>query len=102
MFRVAILFFSLLIFYILIALFKSRLWMLVVLIFENAQILAILPLIDSFNYKIYTEYSRYLQMTPGFINFVDRYHFYTQDGYLLSEACQKVSIADSVNNNNFS
>ena len=55
-------------FYALISLFKPRLWILVILMIENTQILSFLSILESFNYEIYSRYSYYLQMTPGNIN----------------------------------
>ena len=67
--------------YIFLSFFKSCLWALVVLIFENIQILALLTITDSLNYDIYYYYSVLIGFSPGFINFIQNVNLFDKNSY---------------------
>ena len=71
----------LLIFYVVIAIFKPYLWILVVLIFESTQMIALLTITDSLSYKIYFWYSVIIGFNPGFINFLSNMNFMDKSSY---------------------
>ena len=67
--------------YVIVAIFKPYLWILVVLIFESTQIIALLTITDSFHYSIYFAYSAAIGFNPGFINFLRNMNIFDKSSY---------------------